>query len=129
MARLENWERRLNTAIEEATQTPFKWGRFDCVLWTASVVEAITGVNHASEFIGEYKTKREALALLKESHGTIQNALNDLFEPVAVLKAMRGDVVFYNKAIGVCNGANSFFATYDGLKPVATNLCTKAWRV
>lgn len=127
--RLENWPTKLSNAIEQAKDKPFKWGVFDCVTWAADAVLAITGIDYFDQYRGTYKTKKEALAIIKTEFETIENPLNELFTPIKTTMAGRGDVVLYKKAIGVCDGVYSFFATPKGLTPVKTLLTEKAWRV
>ena len=70
--RNKNWPEKLVTYLQENLDTPFKWGTFDCCLFAANAVHAMTGKDFAEPFRGKYTTEKGAAkALIKYGHGDI----------------------------------------------------------
>lgn len=130
--RFEDWPQRLENEIQVAQNLVFQWGVNDCLLWTASIVKSITGVDHAQAYRGKYRTRSEAVKLLIDLgfHSTADAVTNKLRKHDSVLMAQRGDVVFFDGAIGICIGDRCMFLTdHSGLAFVPLNLCAAAWAV
>jgi hypothetical protein len=135
--RREDWPHRLNAAIEAARDKPFEWGEHDCLLFAASVVEQMTGVDPLAQWRGTYSTAHGALLALRRSgfkdivevfHSSLGPGLD------SVLMAQRGDIVLYRDAegrpgTGICIGEAIAAVTPVGLGviPLADGLT--AWRV
>lgn len=130
--RTEGWERRLADFIESRRATPFAWGSHDCCAFTAGAFAAITGRDPMA-YHRSYSTELGAARVIREAGGieSIPEAHGAKKQPVAM--ARRGDVVSVEIngriSLGVCDGANSFFAAPVGLAPVETIKCRSAWRV
>lgn len=130
--RKENWPSILDDEIEKARSRKFSWGTHDCALWTARVVEAMTGVDYAAAWRGQYSSEFGALkAIAKNGYeGLDEIVTKALGEPINKFMAQRGDVVIFDGALGVCVGSNCAFVTPDdGLCFVKLRQCVKAWRV
>lgn len=107
--RLEHWEtRHFHNFLIESADKPFEWGSWDCALFAASGIEAITGVDIADDFRGKYNDEAGAAALIKEvtggasvadaaAHCAVKHGLTELQHP---LKAQRGDLVVFEAATG-----------------------------
>lgn len=67
--RLNDWEVRFGSAVIEWSFRDFQWGHTDCFHFTGACVEAVTGQNPASNYVGMYSTEIEARALLQEELG------------------------------------------------------------
>jgi len=63
--KLVNWYTNLVNLIDERRTTPFEPGYHDCGLWASDCVKAMTGVDLAAQFRGQYTTIEEGLALLQ----------------------------------------------------------------
>ncbi len=131
----ENWPSILANQIEQAERTPFEWGVNDCCLWSATVVDAMTGVDPAKDFRGLYSTEAEAKIVL-ESLGTgdIKSIIVSIFgEPIGIKLAQRGDVVLAiidgQQTVGICVGGRTAFKSLTGLIQLPTLKCDCAWRV
>lgn len=142
MTRLPDWEQRLSAYITAAWDRPFDWGQHDCILHSASAVEAQTGVDIAADYRGRYSDKASAAAILKtQGEGTLLRTLDATLERRKPSRARRGDLVWYKGAIGVCLGAEAAFVGEDrladaanvvmreGLVMISRGLWTKAWTV
>ena len=62
----ENWQECLNDFIEKSRYRKFKRGHFDCALFAGYALEAMTDKDFTQEFVGEYKTYKEAIQVLKK---------------------------------------------------------------
>ena len=45
MKRLDEWEDKLEQYLAKCEKKRFKWGRFDCVIFTAGAFKAVYGTN------------------------------------------------------------------------------------
>jgi hypothetical protein len=52
--RRDDWPERLARYLEEAQEREKEWGVFDCGMFAAGAIEAMTGVDLAAEFRGQY---------------------------------------------------------------------------
>jgi len=121
--RVEGWEAILANEIEKARGVAFSWSTHSCAFWTADVVKAITGTDHAKPYRNKIKSELSAARLLKKT--PLENLVPLKTKPVSF--AQRGDVVMFDGALGVCIGQQSAFIGKDGLKFVQTLQCVAAW--
>ena len=124
--RVENWEHKLNEYIEANKDKAFKYGTWDCCIFTAGAVHAITGINHIKGF--KYKSKKVAEKIL-EANGGIVTILDEKFKQIPSSLAKRGDLVLYNQAVGICIGARGLFLNPEGYSTVSMNDIVLAWGV
>lgn len=124
--RVDNWEHKLSEYIEANRDKTFKYGAWDCCIFTAGIVKEITGKNYIKEF--KYKSKKKAESVLQE-HGGIIKILNERFENINPLKAQRGDIIFCDGAIGICIGAKAVFVNLQGYSFILMKSWQYAWRV
>ena len=143
--RKENWQECLNKTVEAARVRSFSWGEHDCCVFSASCVEAITGIDHMASFHGAYNDEESAKNTLKTKGAkTLFRTLQKFFgASVHPAFAQRGDLVYRREggipAVGVCLGEFSAFVGVneatdgtieaDGLVMVKTVSCIKAFRV
>ena len=134
LRRLDGWEERLALMVEVARHTPFAWGRHDCALFAADVVERITGVDLAASYRGCYRSAEGAArALRRQGHGGLADAVAAALPEIQVARARRGDVVVVTAqgrpALGICLGAQAACAGPLGLTLLPMAVATRAWRV
>ena len=67
--RFEQWERRLGSRITLHARAPFEWGRFDCCLFPADCVWALTQKDPAKTWRGAYKDEAGAQAIIDAAGG------------------------------------------------------------
>ena len=60
-----DWYSCLSRYIDATFRKPFAYGAFDCTLFAAGAVEAMTGVSLHAEFVGRYQTRTGGLRHLK----------------------------------------------------------------
>jgi len=138
MKKKEGWPELMNAHIRAVRKQPFVAGKFDCCLFAADCVQAMTGEDPAADFRGKYSTMEGAIAALKEFSG------GGLLETMLLLaerfgwekidhryKAQRGDIVMGNPKVlvgdydmdgsmGICCGPICVFVGDQDLKAVST---------
>lgn len=142
MERRSDWEPRLSAYLAERVDTiTFEWGKsdaatfaYDCALYVADGVEAMTGEDIAAPFRGKYSTAMgSAKALKKYGAGTLKSTFDALLPPKPVGYARRGDVVMHDGAVGICIGAVALFVRAEGegpgLERIERTLWSHAWGV
>jgi hypothetical protein len=109
LRRKQDWEiLAFNDFLMERAKAPFAWGGNDCALFAADGIEAITGVDIASDFRGKYSDEAGAFAAIKEICGgaTVADAAiycagkHGLTEWPMPLMARRGDLVVFDAPSG-----------------------------
>jgi hypothetical protein len=137
--RINNWPSALVDHIDANRKTPFAWGSHDCMLWGASCVEAITGIDPAAEIRGTYSSALAAYRII-ESNGGFDETVGAFIPSGAETQthrnlAMRGDLVTTTddrgrKALGVCDGLWGVFPGPSGLTFIKrADLDLLAWKV
>lgn len=101
--RLPDWPERLNNYITQQQSKRFRLGVFDCCKFTLGAVEVMTGEDH----LPEYQGARAAVDLLNEK--ALLDRLAEVFEPVPVAFAKKGDIGYYEGACGVVLGRQTIF--------------------
>ncbi|CAB4176645.1 hypothetical protein UFOVP1672_29 [uncultured Caudovirales phage] len=134
--RFQDWPSRLDTFTREASEKKFEWGVWDCGLSAAKCVEALTGVDAASEYLGKYSTAEGSVRTLKKvSGGGLREAFTRLLgEPLESPKlAQRGDICLFETplgdAVGWCIGPSIAATGPDGLTYTRLKNADIAWRV
>ena len=124
--RKEDWPEIIASEIAAADK-PFVWGEWDCCLFAAHVIYAVTGEDFAKEFRG-YTTQIGAAKLLKQ-YGGVNGIASKFLPEILVPFAGRGDVVEIDGALGICLGQWSMFLTETGLIKKLTLDCVRAWSI
>lgn len=69
MDRLPDWHSRIFALIADYQSLPFQWGQNDCAIWAGRVIEAVTGEDFYSAFVGKYSTKIGGFRVFKKATG------------------------------------------------------------
>ena len=110
LTRLHDWENRLHEFILVNRERPFVWGEWDCILFACAAAEAITGVDKAEDYRGQYSDEAGARAILRElGQGTLLKTVDHQFERKEVAYATRGDLIWHDGCVGVCIGGAAAF--------------------
>lgn len=132
--RRDNW---WSLAIEAADRhrVPFRWGESDCVIFTADVVEAMTGHDPASAVRGKYRSARGAAKMMKK-HGyeDIQAVMERHFSEIAPSLAGRGSVAIIMTDLGdfasaICAGEVILAKSPDGVEALPRTRMIRAFDV
>lgn len=105
MMRRNDWQPRLVAYLDACRGQAYAVGRFDCALFAAGAVEAMTGLDLASDWRGRYRTLRGGLRVLRAAGYVDHLALARAhFAPVPVAFAQSGDLAAANGPEGVALG-------------------------
>jgi len=115
---------------------PFAWGSFDCALFGADAVLALTGEDPASEYRGTYHTAIGASAALQRvcGGGLVEAIERNGWRECCPALARRGDVGITNSpqgpAVAVCLGKVwAVPRVGSGLTKICRHDITRAWRI
>lgn len=134
MTRLPDWETRLNNYVVECGGRPFVWGEFDCAMFAAGAVIAMTGDDPLAEFRGRYSTGPGSIRALKRyGAGTLEATFDTKFAACPISFARRGDLAFHEGSLGVVMGPFALFVgavgDVDGLIRFPRASWERAWTV
>ncbi len=137
MKRNEGWEKRLAELVQARMSMPFCWGTFDCVLFAADVVQALTGEDLAAAFRGRYSTELGARRKMLHMFGAdVQSVvMRYRFPEILPAAARRGDLGVFDgsggQTVAVCLGRDWYApdASGVGLGAHARAEIKRAWRV
>lgn len=146
LKRAQHWATRsLHQFLIDRATARFAWGTHDCALFAADGVQAMTGVDIASDFRGRYTDEAGAKAAIARitgvANGTVEDAAawcaakHGLVELIHPLMAQRGDLVVLEDAGRVIaglvhlSGRHVAAAGEQGLKKIPIAGVKRAWRV
>jgi hypothetical protein len=142
LVRLPHWQSRLSEYLVAAAGAPFHYGVFDCGLFVAGALEAMTGVDVVPGIRGTYKNRTAAFAQVRLICGasTMEGLAHYLtarhgMPEVAPLMAQRGDAVLLRagrrSSLGlVAMHGTEILAPYrGGLLRLPLAHATRAWHV
>lgn len=128
----EAWHLQLDAFMALRGRTPFNWGEHDCCLFAADAVQAMTGVDHATDWRGKYHTEAQAAVVL-EQLGGLEKCGAMAGPEIPPLTVRAGDVGLVSdgqrELLGVCVGANWMVPAKYGLAALPLTAARKAWRV
>jgi len=142
--RLDDWPERLNDFLGAAHGRLFLWGKWDCCLFSADAVLAMTGIDVGVVFRGKYTTAVGAARAVKRyGGGTLEDAMDKMaaqnrWLSCLPLMAKRGDVVLvgpkyapgrFGGAMGIVRGADIACVTEDGLVSIPLDSAVRAWSI
>ncbi len=132
-----------NQFFLESQNKPFKWGEWDCCLFAANAILALTKTDIADDFRGKYTDEASAFALIKTVTGgtTVADAAaycatkHGLTEWKYPLQAQRGDLVVVqnggNLIAGVVDLSGKYVAALGetGILRISIRNIKRAWQV
>lgn len=145
--RLPDWQERLSDTISVNAEQPHDYGAWDCLLWPAAAVDAVTGHDFGKGHRGKYRSHAGAYRHLQAMGFASAAALLDsLFDQTPIGFAQRGDLVLIElpqeaapamagqMVPAVCIGAEALAIFEDaagnsGLARFPRLLWRKAWKV
>lgn len=137
MTRFADWPVRLAQVLAAAETREFRYGRHDCALFVARVVEAITGTDPLARVGMAWSGRRGAEATLVRHGGLFAataTAMAACGSPeIPPRFARRGDVVAltgpFGPTLGICVGERIAAAAAHGIGFVPLTRGARAWRV
>jgi len=131
--RLPDWEPRLNAYLAGCEGRAFAWGEWDCALFVADAVLAMTGADFGAAFRGQYLNAKEARAALRQhGAGTLAKTFTAaLGNPVPLARIGRGDVVMAEgMAAGIVIGERALTVIEGaGLGWIQRGEYARGWKV
>jgi len=143
LRRDDDWPYFLERYLIENEKQNFQYGHFDCCLFAAGAIEAMTGVDLAEAFRGHYANHKQAMVIVRKACGRMSfvSLAAKLFEKahmpeVAPQFAQRGDVVLIRQprnhsllGIVALDGIHAMIPIGVGLSKVPIVNVERAWRV
>jgi hypothetical protein len=142
MAKREDWLEKLYDEIKKYQESEFKWGKFDCCMFTADCIRAMTDIDYGASFRGKYRSKGGAFKQLLKQTGTddLDQAISIIMKGIKGIKRIdpafmqKGDLAIVklpevgNSFGVVMNGAVLFPNENGGLYKIKITP-TKVWRI
>lgn len=120
----------LSKYIDEKAREPFAYGTNDCLMVVAGAIEAITGVDHAAEYRGKYRSLSGARRLLGMS---FLRFIGERLPSIHPAKAVDGDVAVLRHgkgwAFGIFVGAHVYAQAETGMGILPRSMAVKAFQV
>ena len=142
ISKLPNWQSALSAYLTAVAAAPFHYGRFDCGLFVAGAIEAMTGVDVVPGLRETYSDRKSAFAAVRSICGRVtMEALADVLTAkycmpeVAPAMAWRGDVVQLRQgrtsSLGIVamHGTEILTPYRGGLLRLPRAHATRAWHV
>lgn len=137
IARKPDWAAALDTFLQASRQRKFAYGSWDCCLFAAAAIHAMTGCDMAAPYRRCYGSRRASVRLV----GSVASVAAKVFgahglSEVPPAMAQRGDAVLVHQsgrdALGVMamDGCNALVLGLKGIcsVPAIPNVI-RAWRV
>jgi hypothetical protein len=141
LSRKPNWQTELHSFLQSRRSAEFRYGSFDCCLFACDAILAMTHVDIAAPFRGQYGSRSEAYRAIEAYAGrasveaVTERVISENGMPeVTPLKARRGDLVLlrrpkdFSLAIVGLDGA-ILAAGARGFERVPSCFAVRAWRV
>ena len=133
--RRPDWVKQLHETIEAAAQKPFDYGAYNCGLFAAECIDAMTGEARAAELRSQFTDEASAKAFVGAAggiEGAVTARLGFPFQTWG--RARRGDVCLVmtqdGPGLGICVGTLIVMMTPGaGLTHVRIDEALKVWRV
>ena len=142
MQRKSDWQEALDAFLTAHENRRFEYGKWDCCLFVCDAIVAMTGVDLAASYRGQYSTRTGAFHIIGEQIGTASiqavaanaAAAHNMRE-VPVPRAHRGDMVLvgrgrdYSLGLVALNGRDVIVASKRGLWRLPLSRAVRAWQV
>jgi hypothetical protein len=132
--RFEDWQSRLVEYLSGVSRAEFAYGTHDCALFCAGAVEAMTGVDLAVNWRGQYKTMAQGLRVLNaDGYRDHVDLAARHFEEIPIFAATLGDLAVMptaeGLALGVVQGEGVYVLSQDRLGVMSIDQALRAYRV
>ncbi len=133
--RLSGWRARLARYLAAEQDRPIEWGASDCALFAAGGIEAVTGVDLATDWRGSYAAAEDAARVLRSLGCRTVADLADLYLPRhdRQAQARPGDVVLIDEgalgSLGISVGPAVRVRGTESIGTLPLSVVAAAWRV
>jgi hypothetical protein len=129
--RRNDWASRMYAQFDEHADVSFAWGRNDCCLFVARVVDAMTDNDLEASIQREYSDEITALRFI-QLHGGLAEAVSVYLGQPVEARATRGDPVMVrgevDHAMGICAGPYVVAFGPNGLMRITRSEILKVWK-
>ena len=133
LIRKPDWEQAAARYFTRVTDQPHAWGRHDCVLFCASAVEAMTGVNLVEGIDADYQDEAGSFRVLASLGAkNLADMVDQLLEPAPMNELRRGDVLQYGDRNGfllINWSPRALGVSERGVVHIPFTAAARAWRV
>lgn len=133
--RRADWQDALVAYLHACARLPFEPGVFDCALFAAGAIEAMTGFDPAAELRGTYATEEEGFAKIAAAGFADHiEMVARLFEEIPVSLARPGDLAAVSTpgnlaALAVVQGEHVYVPRARGFGTLPLTQASRAFRV
>lgn len=135
LRRLPCWQCCLSRFLAENSCRPFAYGSFDCGLFVADAIQAMTGTDVAARFRGTYSSFKQV-----RKHGSVRQIAEQVaaefgMAEVPLLRAQRGDMALiqrprdYSLGLVDLGGMHLAVAVKTGIVRIPLSAAWRAWRI
>lgn len=134
LRRLEGWDVALAQYLIACDSLALSYGRFDCALWVAGAIEAMTGIDLGGPYRGRYSDSVSAGRVLAAAGWKDVFAVADAFlPPISAQEARRGDVLGLlgedGPTLGIAIGGAAIALSSEGPGRAPLDAAVRGWRV
>lgn len=134
MIRLSNWKTRLVQYLAQHIDEQYEIGTFDCALFAAGAIEAMTGTDIAAPFKGKYRSFARGYALMQAAgHADHVAYFASLLPEVHPSAAAPGDIAVVDvdgdAALGVVQGEMVYALAERGLVLIPLREVSRCFKV
>jgi hypothetical protein len=135
MQRRSDWRTALHESVEASRREPFSWGRFDCAIFAADCIRAMTGEDIAASFRGTYSDAKSAVRVLKKAGFQDLVGMAEFhLEEIPAISARDGDIAAFESdetgwTLGVFIGERVISRGLEALGTVDRSRVNRAFRV
>jgi hypothetical protein len=142
MTRYPDWAARLDAFLRENAKRKFRYGKWDCGLFSAGAIQAMTGTDPAADFRGSYVSAQEVKSVIwkfchSHSVAVLASAVAARFDmpEVKPAYARRGDLVLIQRprdfSLGIVSldGRSVTVVGSKGLVCVPLGLGKRGWKI
>ena len=131
-------QERLNDYIRRVRNTPFKWGKHDCLIFSNTAFKHYHGFGYADDWVGEYMNGDDPIlpSVMRAKFGaqTFDEAVEQRLDPIGYIP-QRGALVATKKVerwligygLGICVGTKAAFLSRGGVVYSPLDDIDKAW--
>ena len=114
--RKPDWENELNKYLNTLNKKVFQFGKYDCCIFVADAMLAITGIDHMAEYRNKYTTLDEGNSLLQTvGKRSLYRTLTAKFGKAQKgVYGKKGDVAYHEDCCGLVIGRYAMFIGEKG---------------
>jgi len=130
--RYPDWPERLNIYVVKVQKEEFQLGEFDCALFAAGCIEAITGEDVMPEYRDTYnswESSEEACLDIHHTASLYKVLLKKFGSPLPGVRGRVGDLAFYDGCCGIVFGRYALFLSEGGYAHIRITHVQRIFRI